>query len=75
MQVCLKLASAANRLTKLFEKERSAIVFDIFSYDLVTYTWEWDDYGTGLLQADDALCIADFMFSFRRHGPKSATVC
>jgi subtilisin family serine protease len=64
MQTCLKLAAAANRLTKLFEKERSATIYSIFDNALVTYTWEWDDYGAGLLQADDALCVANILFGF-----------
>jgi subtilisin family serine protease len=62
MQICLKAAGLSNRLTKLFEESRSATVFDIFSSDLITYTWTWKDYGTGLLQADDALCVATFLF-------------
>jgi subtilisin family serine protease len=67
MEVCLKAAALANRMTKLCEKERSAYVYDIFSGDVITYTWTWKDYGTGLLQADAALCVADFMFNPRIH--------
>lgn len=62
MEICLKTAGLFNRLTKLCEKERSAIVYDIFSNGLVTYTWTWKDYGTGLLQADEALWLARLMF-------------
>jgi subtilisin family serine protease len=65
MELCLKTAGLFNRLTKLFEKERSAQVYDIFSGSVVTYTWTWKDYGTGLLQADDALYVAKFMFRSR----------
>jgi subtilisin family serine protease len=65
MEVLLKAAGLFNRLTKLFENERSAQVFDTFSGTVLTYTWAWKDYGTGLLQADDALCVARLLF-----GPK-----
>jgi len=61
MELILKLAGLANPLTKLFEKERSATIYDIFTYDLLEQTWLWKDYGTGLLQADMALFIARLM--------------
>jgi subtilisin family serine protease len=62
MQLLLKLAGAFNPLTKLFEKDRSALVYDTFSGTIVTYTWTWKDYGTGLLQADDAVSLARLLF-------------
>ncbi|NWG11098.1 S8 family serine peptidase [Candidatus Bathyarchaeota archaeon] len=57
MELILKAAGLANRLTKLFEEERSATIFDIFVGDLYEYTWLWKDYGTGLVQADVALAL------------------
>ncbi len=65
MEICLKIAALGNRLTKLCETSRSADVFDTFSGTVLTYTWTWKDYGTGLLQADDALCVATFMFGWK----------
>ena len=62
MEICLKIAGLANRMTKLCEKTRSADVYDIFSGSVVSYTWTSKDYGTGLLQADEALCVAKLMF-------------
>lgn len=62
MEVCLKTAGLANSMTKLFEQSRSANVYDIFSGTVLTYSWTWKDYGTGLLQADAALCVANLMF-------------
>jgi len=61
MELILEAAGFANRLTKLCEEERSAIIFDIFTFDLLEQTWLWKDYGTGLLQADAALFIARLM--------------
>jgi subtilisin family serine protease len=58
MEIILKGAGLFNRLTKRFEKERSATVFDIFSFDLLEQTWLREDYGTGLVQADAALFMA-----------------
>lgn len=69
MELCLKAAALGNRLTKFCETSRSATIYDTFSNSLVTYTWTWKDYGTGLLQADDALCVASFMFGWMK--PKS----
>lgn len=66
MELCFKIAGLANRLTKLCETERSAFVYDTFSGSVITYTWTWKDYGTGLLQADDALCIARLLFRFKK---------
>ena len=66
MELCLKAAALMNRLTKFCEQERSATVFDTFSGILFTYMWTWKDYGTGLLQADDALCVATFMFGWMK---------
>jgi subtilisin family serine protease len=68
MELCLKAAGLLNRMTKLFETTRSADVYDIFSGTILTYTWTWKDYGTGLLQADEALCVAKFMFKPRGRG-------
>jgi subtilisin family serine protease len=65
MEMCLKTAAAFVPLTKLFEKNRSANVFDTFSGTILTYTWTWKDYGTGLLQADNALLVATFMFGWK----------
>jgi subtilisin family serine protease len=65
MQLCLKAAGLLNRMTKLFEETRSAVIFDIFSGDLLTFTWTWKDYGTGLLQADEAIRIAKLIFGFK----------
>jgi len=71
MEICLKMAGVANRMTKLCEQSRSATIFDInslyppFPPPLTTYTWTWKDYGTGLLQADAALCTAKFMFGWK----------
>jgi subtilisin family serine protease len=62
MEMCLKTAGLANRMTKLCEKTRSADVYDVFSGTVISYTWTWKDYGTGLLQADEALCVASYMF-------------
>lgn len=62
MQVILKTAGLYNRLTKIFEESRSAVVYDIFSGTLLTYTWTWKDYGTGFLQADAALDVAQHLF-------------
>jgi len=64
MECILKIAGLANRLTKWFEKERTATIFDIFAYPeypeyyLLEQTWLSKDYGTGLLQADAALLVA-----------------
>jgi len=65
MEVCLKAAGLFNRMTKGFEQERSAIVYDTFSGTLLEYSWTWKDYGTGLLQADAALFVARGLFGFR----------
>jgi len=62
METCLKAAGLFNRMTKLCEQSRSANVYDIFSGEVIPYTWTWKDYGTGLLQADAALCVANLMF-------------
>jgi subtilisin family serine protease len=62
MEVVLKTAGLFNPLTKLCEKSRSALVYDIFSGTVLTYTWTWKDYGTGLLQADVALKVAHALF-------------
>jgi hypothetical protein len=67
MELCLKTAGLLNRMTKLFEEERSAIIFDT-SLGLIEQVWLWKDYGTGLLQADEALCIAKFMFGWHGGG-------
>jgi subtilisin family serine protease len=70
MEICLKGAAFANRLTKLCENERSADVFDTFSGTVVTYTWTWKDYGTGLLQADEAIALACLLFGWKaKHNP------
>jgi hypothetical protein len=69
MEICLKGAALANRLTKLFENQRSANVFDTFSGTVVTYTWTWKDYGTGLLQADEAIALARLLFSSKGKSP------
>jgi subtilisin family serine protease len=65
MQILLKMAAALTPLTKFCEKERSAQVFDTFSSTVLTYTWTWKDYGTGLLQADNTLWLARLVL-----GPK-----
>jgi len=57
IEIVMKLAGLFNRLTKWFETERSATIFDIFSSDLLEQTWLREDYGTGLLQADVALML------------------
>jgi subtilisin family serine protease len=62
MEAVLKTAGLFNPLTKPCENSRSAVVFDIFSGTLVTYTWTWKDYGTGLVQADTALMVARLLF-------------
>jgi subtilisin family serine protease len=62
MEMVLKTAGLLNPLTKRCEQSRSAVVYDIFSGTLVTYTWTWKDYGTGLLQADAALKVAGLLF-------------
>jgi len=62
MELCLKAAGLLTRLTKFCEQSRSANVYDTFSNSVLTYTWTWQDYGTGLLQADNALCVASVMF-------------
>lgn len=62
MHTCLKAAGLINRLTKFREKTRSAQVYDIFSNSILTYTWSYKDYGTGLLQADAALCVGSYLF-------------
>jgi subtilisin family serine protease len=69
MEICLKGAALANRLTKLCENQRSANVYDIFSGTVVTYTWTWKDYGTGLLQADEAICLARLLFGSKGKNP------
>jgi subtilisin family serine protease len=69
MEICLKLAALGNRLTKGFETSRSADVYDTFSDSVITYSWTWKDYGTGLLQADDALCVATWMFGWKYKCP------
>ena len=61
MEAALKCAALLNRLTKWCEKERSAVIYDIFSNDLLIQTWGRKDYGWGLLQADAALSIARFL--------------
>jgi subtilisin family serine protease len=65
MEVCLKGAGLFNRLTKLCEQERSAVIYDTFAGGLWTYSWTWKDYGTGLLQADAALLVARGLFGFK----------
>jgi subtilisin family serine protease len=65
MEICLKAAGLFNRMTKLCEQSRSASVFDTFSGTVLTYSWTWKDYGTGLLQADDALCVAKCLFGWK----------
>lgn len=65
MEICLKAAGLFNRMTKGCEQSRSANVYDTFSGTVISYTWTWKDYGTGLLQADSALCVASLIF-----GPK-----
>jgi subtilisin family serine protease len=62
MEFCLKAAGLLTRLTKLCEQSRSANVFDTFSGSVLTYTWTWKDYGTGLLQADNAFFAARILF-------------
>jgi subtilisin family serine protease len=62
MELCLKAAGVFNRMTKFFEEERVATIYDTFSDTLITQEWFWNDYGTGLLQADEALCVAKLMF-------------
>jgi subtilisin family serine protease len=69
MEIVLKTAGLFNRLTKGFEAERSANVFDTFSGTVLTYTWTWKDYGAGFVQADDALCIARLLYGKCR-GPQ-----
>ena len=66
MELCLKMAGFTNSLTKFCEEERTAIIFDTFVGDLYPYTWLWKDYGTGLLQADDALFVAKLLFGHCR---------
>jgi subtilisin family serine protease len=70
MEICLKGAALANRMTKLCENQRSANVYDTFSGTVVTYTWTWKDYGTGLLQADEALALARWVLGGKaKHNP------
>jgi subtilisin family serine protease len=58
MQRVLKIAGHFVPLTKWPERERTAIIFDIFSGGLLDQTWYWNEYGTGLVQADNALFVA-----------------
>jgi len=61
MEDILKSAGYLHRLTKIFENNRSATIFDVFAWPdypedfLVEQTWLREDYGTGLVQADAAL--------------------
>jgi subtilisin family serine protease len=59
MQTILKLAALKNRMTEGF-KNGSAIVYTYTGsgYAFETITWTAWDYGTGFLQADDALTVA-----------------
>jgi hypothetical protein len=59
MQTILKLAALKNRMTEGF-KNGSAIVYTYTGsgYAFETITWTAWDYGTGFLQADDALAVA-----------------
>ncbi len=65
MELCLKAAGFFNRMTKWCEKERTATIFDIFTFDLLDFSWGWNEYGTGLVQADASLWIGKFMFGRR----------
>jgi len=73
MEIIMKWAGLFNRLTKFFEKERSATIFDIFAwpyypeYFLLEQTWLWKDYGTGLVQADTALMLTWLHTGFSGH--------
>jgi subtilisin family serine protease len=53
MEGILKSAGLSNPLTLKRESERSATIFDIFTFDLLEQTWLERDYGTGLVQADE----------------------
>ena len=55
----LRSAGLKNRLTSRRERERSATVFNILEFDLVEVTWFRRDYGTGLVQADEALRLCN----------------
>lgn len=60
MESIFKIAGLSNRLSKWFE-DRSALVYAYQGggvYDYQTFTWTAWDYGTGLLQADEALKVA-----------------
>ena len=63
MELLLKIAASFNRMTKWRETERSATIFDIFTNDLYTYSWGYLDYGTGLIQFDEAYYL---LKAFRR---------
>jgi subtilisin family serine protease len=65
MELILKTSGLFHRLTKWFEEERTATIFDIFTYDLLDQTWLWKDYGTGLVQVDEALWVARLMHARR----------
>jgi len=68
MEMILKLAGFANRMTKRLE-ERSATIVDPHTGELVTVTWGPFDYGTGFLQADSAMFSAFLFTRFMRRAP------
>lgn len=68
MEILLKAAGLFNRLTRGFETERSANVYDTFSGTVLTYAWTWKDYGTGLVQADEAIRLARLLYG-KAKGP------
>jgi subtilisin family serine protease len=55
MEGILKGAAHVNSLTHKGEKERSATVYNIFTYEYSEVTWLRRDYGSGFIQADEAL--------------------
>ena len=68
MEAILRAAGLFTPLTEPFAPHHgSALVFDTFSGTVITYTWLWKDYGTGLLQADEALLVARFIVSQTIH--------
>ncbi len=61
MEKILKGAASFNSKVVCRFLYSSAVVYNVFVDDLVLYTWNYQDFGSGFLEADDALFMASLI--------------